>query len=534
VVLNDRLAVVLRRSARAAEVYSLGAGPAKARAWLAPAGCAAAGGLAPVKVTENTPAGAALDVAFPAPGGATLTLGVRLAIGQVFVETQPRGAVSALWMAAACRFAVLPDFFADDIVLDAAELGVSKAELPADYALLHLCPGREAIVMAVRSEAQTDVGITLSGEGEGRTIDAAEIPYGRKGTVWVAVLAAPAIWHRHDLAANDRQKVVALDWTAPYAATWRCDWRRHDGLSDSWEMLLEQPDGRFAKFTPLGSAGTLPSDRKRWTTVLGSFQYPCWIDRTGRGFLQPLPRVLRFQGPTVIYPIGRAPQTPMDTFTVVDLVRATLGVGPCEYVLDVEGQKSQSRGRATCSARDTLNPIYKAGRQRAQRAKIEQTLQEVIVFIKFIRSRIEQYVAFGQEIRQYLDERGKAQPELARHLRELDLLAREIDARVAARARQIRTPAEAEKLADDFRRTLMDYEGADAYSKCRPFTEAWVAIGSNQDELVGECRWAVKVLRQRAALLAAGEPGLGEVAREIRRRSHQALRNPAGHEGAGH
>ena len=59
-------------------------------------------------------------------------------------------------------------------------------------------------------------------------------------------------------------------------------------------------------------------------------------------------------------------------------------------------------------------------------------------------------------------------------------------------------------------------------------------IGDNQDELAGECRLAVKILRERAAMVEAMEPGVAEAAKEIRARSQKVLRNPANHEGAGH
>src|SRR5437660_861577 len=83
---------------------------------------------------------------------------------------------------------------------------------------------------------------------------------------------------------------------------------------------------------------TLPADRKRWNTVLGTFPYPCWINKDGQASLQPLKSKVRWAGPAVIYPLGRTSATPLDSFTVVDIVRATLGVGPCEYILDLEGQ----------------------------------------------------------------------------------------------------------------------------------------------------------------------------------------------------
>jgi len=87
---------------------------------------------------------------------------------------------------------------------------------------------------------------------------------------------------------------------------------------------------------------------------------------------------------------------------------------------------------------------------------------------------------------------------------------------------------------EEFRKTVLDYDGADALARCKHFTEGWVNIGGNQDELAGECRWAVKMIRQRAGLLMAADPRLTEVANEIRRRTQIVLRKPAIHEGARH
>ena len=69
-------------------------------------------------------------------------------------------------------------------------------------------------------------------------------------------------------------------------------------------------------------------------------------------------------------------QTPLDAYTVVDVMRNTLGVGPCEYILDLEGQKAEYKGRATCSVRDELGAIYGKGQQKQQRAKVEKVLDE--------------------------------------------------------------------------------------------------------------------------------------------------------------
>ena len=65
------------------------------------------------------------------------------------------------------------------------------------------------------------------------------------------------------------------------------------------------------------------------------------------------------------------------------------------------------RGRATCATRDALEAIYAAKQQKGKRAEIEKILTEVVIFVKHIRGRIEQYVAFGHKMLAYLDRRRR-------------------------------------------------------------------------------------------------------------------------------
>ena len=61
-----------------------------------------------------------------------------------------------------------------------------------------------------------------------------------------------------------------------------------------------------------------------------------------------------------------------------------------------------------------------------------------------------------------------------------------------------------------------------------------VTVGGNQDHLVGECRVAVKVLRQRAGMAMATDPKTAEVAKELRKRTQEVLRNPSSYEAPRH
>ncbi|MBN1419893.1 MAG: hypothetical protein JXP34_14020 [Planctomycetes bacterium] len=531
VLANERIAVLARRGSEGAEIHAVRPDGARLRAAIAPLGDAvAAGRIRSVRPVETDDGGRAVEVAFGA-----LSLRIELDAGCSFVKTLPGAGARALRLEVPCRFAVLPDFFADDIVIDARELPAGPAPLPSENFLLQLAGDGDGIVMAVSKERGEDIAVTVAGEGADRSIRSAEIAYGKDGAVWVGLLEGPDIWSAGDVAGADAGETVPLDWSMPFPALWRVDFRRDDAITDSWEMIRERSDGTFVKDNWFGSPNTLPANRRRWTTVLGWFEYPCWVDRAGRGHLAPFAKKpVRFEGPVVVYPIDRVRETPLAALTVVDIVRDTLGVGPCEYILDVEGQRAAYKGRATCATRDFLNPIYAKGEQRKRRAEIERVLDEVMIFVRHIRGRIESYVAFGRAMQAYLAAERAKHPELAEPLRELETLARAIDAAVARRKEKIRAPEDAAKLVEEFRTTLLDYEGSDAKAKCERITAAIVGIGGNQDELVGECRLAVRILRQRAGLALARDPRLADVAREIRRRTQEALRSPTTYEAPRH
>lgn len=535
---NGRLTLALRQKGRGAEVYAVTPkGPAMRAELIAVAGAPAAA-LSSVKIVENNPGCVALDATYKTAQGVSLTLGYELKVGQVFVQTQPRSGVTGLRVVAPCRFAVLPDFFADDMVVDATELAVSETELPSENFLLHLVD--DAVVMAVWHPAKDDVRITLAGQAKARTITRSEIQYGLDGKVWLAILDGPGSWHMRDIAAAEADQIIRLGWKPPYLAHWRVDWRRDDKLTDSWEMLTQKPNGEFVKHgwygqpESFGNVDWLHEGRTRWTTVLGSFQYPCWIDKNGEGCLQPLKKGVRFQGPALIYPINRLEATPLEAFTVVDVMRATLGVGPCEYILDVEGQKKTYQGRPTCASRTILDTIYGRKEQKGRRDEVLKTLDDVLAFVRHIRGRIEDYVVFSHQLDAYLEEQKKAQAEPPKILTELQEIIRKTDGYVARRQAGIKTPEYATQLVEEFRTNLVDYEGDDAVKKCQRITAALVGIGGNQDDLVGECRLVVKILRQRAALAMANDPRLAPVAREVRRRTQQMLRNPTSYEAPRH
>ena len=293
--------------------------------------------------------------------------------------------------------------------------------------MLHLTGKGDAIAMCVFENRQQDVKVTLAGEGEQRTVTGSEIGFeGKK--IWVALLEGPHIWHTRDTQIAEAGKVMPLDWKMPFPAQWRVDFTRTNDLTDSWEMLLQEQEGR--RYTQ----AVLARQRGRQ-----AFPQPQSLEHGARRYPLPLlvgpeaaegicsrsrTRCLRFQGPVVIYPINRVKQTPLDAYTVVDVMRNTLGVGPCEHILDLEGQKAEYKGRATCrGARQARRRFTRRINRRATRRGRQDSRRWADVRQAHPRPDHPLCRVRPQDARLPAEQK-KAHPELAEFIAEMDKLTR--------------------------------------------------------------------------------------------------------------
>ncbi len=128
------------------------------------------------------------------------------------MKTEAGAGTKALTVEAPSRFVVLPDFFADDMVVDATQIPAATAELPSENLLVHLLPDRKAIVVTVADSRDQDAKVTLSGKDAQRLIRRSEVYYGA-GKVWVAVLEAPRhlVPTRHPPGRNRQNPAPGVD-----------------------------------------------------------------------------------------------------------------------------------------------------------------------------------------------------------------------------------------------------------------------------------------------------------------------------------
>jgi len=460
VLMNDRCAVVVRRSGVGASVYAAAAGGWQERAHLLPepaAGQAQAGagaaqpdadtaksgpGQAQPAARQSQPAAiacvandaGAVEVeasgpwivaappgpalrpspappvplppggqAGPAGGGARCRF--RLTAGEAIVEVRPAAGVAALLVASSLRYVVVPDFFGDDVVLSAAREAAGTARvfpagLPAERMLLAPLDGGEAMLFCAWEASDATADLVFVGEmhkagffaeGRGGTDAPAPGPPEMESfgvfrvsaapgkRVWLACLQGAGMWQaapagaaragearggeppagggRAGLPAEASAKAgeFVRGFRPPMPARWRADFVGPGGMCDSVTFDEAPP-----------AALPVPDD---------------------------------WRGEIVLYPIDRTRQTPLAAILPTDVLRFTLGVGPCQYVLDAEGLGSADAPATPDAVIDWIERLAKRGQAAAERQEIEARLRAMLDHLAAARARIGDYAAFGRQVR---------------------------------------------------------------------------------------------------------------------------------------
>jgi hypothetical protein len=228
-------------------------------------------------------------------GGVTVEVGgkngaarLKLKKGDVAVEVQPGEGAGKLRVECPTRFIVLPDFFADDILIDARKLPARRPRSRAKISCFSSGEGRRHRDVGLREQGAGRAALAKR-RGDDRVVAASEIEFGKNRKIWVSVLEAPQIWHVKELRPEDAEKSVPLDWKMPFRAAWRCDLTRSNDLADSWDMLLQKDkDGEYLK--PAGWAAgprSCPRRASAGPRCSAPSSTRCGPTRR-RGFVQPL------------------------------------------------------------------------------------------------------------------------------------------------------------------------------------------------------------------------------------------------------
>jgi len=451
VLLNDRMLVVARPRG-SINVYSRTAEGWQHRALLGHLGTFSSF-LDPIRsltIAENGAAAVMVEARYKTGPPAILRL--RLTAGERILEIRPGDEASAIDILTETRYAVVPDFFADDMIFGAeAFRGLA---LPAENFYLGLLDGGDAILMCVWQSRQQEVVLRTASRGRAGDVCSTLIPCLRDKSIWLAFLEGKGIWH--SLAADD-------GWKPPFPARWRRTQGKLDGFAASCEWGEELPINQAS----------------------------------GRN-----------EGPPVVYPIDRTRATPLTVYCPTDILRNTLGVGPCEYILAAEGLATPTNPTPD-NVMTWLERQLKRKRGRASPKEIDERLQQMVEHVGRVRARIVEYGALAGEVRALCSET----PPL---LRATDWMRKTAEEGLEA-------AGAAERAGRLAREILALIDRDDAASACeRPAAELR-AIGAAHNRTLSACRMAARWLKQQCRMAVWQDPQTADPMQAIQKRIEQAL-----------
>ena len=518
VIENDRLQVLCGTRCGPPLVYSkagVGQGPRR-MSLLALNGkrepCAT---ITSIKIVENSGDEAVLELSSRSGGGDSTRTSIALGTGHRFVEVRPVQNATAVRACAPSRFAVMPDFFGDDVVFDARRSAGDQLYVPAENILLNFTGNGDTILMTVWPLGDQEVQALLAGDKAGRFFEAMEFSFDNK-SLYFAVLDNPGIWHSVALSdASCPGKDVATGWKKPFEARWRGDFRL-PGRTDSWEF---------------------ESRRREKATVVpfGQIVWPFWFDHDKAMIRLVKPDYL---GVALIYPLERRQNTPLAVFTPVDILRETLGTGPCEYILDREGVGTRTPGgnrhlvcTGVCNTTGRMQHFFERGLECKERKIIQDMAEDVQAFNITVRERLEEYKAFARRLAQLCREETQRNPAIRPVAQRAERLQKRLDELFRERLPEMKTPPDNVALVGQLK-DLTQAESPENLGKYLSVAAQLRALASAQDTLAALCRCEVRLFRRELGVIAAGDRSVAKFAEKLRELARNALRKKHYTEGA--
>jgi len=523
----------------------------------------APGGPAQVKLAEYSQAEAAVALSV-----AGVEARLKVGLGKPFVEVVPGPSAAALQVRSTARFAFIPDFFGNDVLYDATEVPPGKVYAPAENFLILLNDGGDWPPVADRRPATglrraarreppaaltmltwpkdggEEVVLSPGGDGPGRRFAATQVSFNGK-SVFVAVLARQGIWFGRDLAAAAKDKTFAVEgWRPPFPAKWMTILAKRPKAGAKAGLASET-----VEMKPLKAEGDQP-----YSDVYVHPWTPSWL--AGAEWRLHLETELthmmtheKIRVPdyllAIAYPRDRVKETPLDAFTLVDVMRGALGAGPCEYILDLEGlNKTRSTGAAgtgkptaaaTCSERGGLVYYYAGERSETppRRDPLIDTnaalvsVEKIKDFLDAAHARIQEYLAWSDDLARQLEQAKAADPNAAELADRILPIAREMRtlwAKMIEHNKPCAFPAEWRRALDHCKDLIR--EGApDLGARLRDFDPQMRGAGEEVDGGMQACRLIVKRIRQEAALAGSADPAVLKLAASVRDRCRDVLRN---------
>ncbi len=431
------------------------------------------------------------------------------------VEIKPAENMERISLLAPIEYGIVPSFIGDDLVFAAGDYpSADTLFVPAENVFAGLLKGENRMLVLTWPGGDQQLKLRLGGRAEGnRHIEAVDFEDNGQ-SLYLAALQAPGIWHREELKAAYLEKKVPVNWTRPFPAKWKTQ------LSEA---------GVKTTFSFREAPGQI------WRGVPGMYGYPVWFEGD-RAFYHLSKKVLP-KGESIVYFL-EGQNTPPAITTPVDIIKATLGRERSATLLDAPGQKLRTHHRrgqegvrraCTCGGTEAVQAIFEAGNEVEEQAHIGEVMDDTVYFVEVHLERIDEYRRFADSMIEFLRVEGISHPVLKPYLESLAHVAQQIPQEYSVQKDNMKSLDRARDLAG---KTVAlaakkDPNNLKAYLA---LLQAWRAMGGAQDYFLAQCHTITRKLSQEAGYGCVGTPEAVAVAKEVRSRCRQILRNPDGYE----
>jgi hypothetical protein len=466
------------------------------------------------EVLRNAGDEAIIQAFFSSPGAAEESAVFSFGKAEL-VEIKPSSNMKQVRLFSPIEYAVVPAFIGDDLLLRPADYPAADIlSVPADNVLIGLLKGEdsELVMTWPKGKQSTKLRLTKDSAGQ-RIVESLEFePDGQ--SFYLAALTAPGLWHREELKPAYLEKDVALSWPKPFAA--------------KWKTQLPEADVKTT-FTFREAKGQI------WRGVPGSYNYPAWFDGD-KAFLH-LSKKVPPKGEALIYFL-EGQGTPWTISTPVDIVKATLGRQQSEAILDSTGRKLRTHHRrggdgvhraCTCGCTEAIQAIFEAGHEMTKKDQVKAALEDMIFFVECHVERINEYQRFAADTLKFLRTQAAATPDLKGYLESLEQTLQQIPEECSVQKENMKSP---EYVTELTRKTmaLTASRNTNNLAAYMELLKAWRAMGGAQDYVVAQCHTLTRKLFQQAGYNCVNDEKAIPVAREVRARCRQILRQPDGYE----
>jgi hypothetical protein len=457
VVMNDKLLLLMRKTGPA--IYSKTDHGLRFRADVSDAADFLVTAAAGFNLLENN--SGAVKIEEVNKTGQSVGLRFRLTTGEPILEIEATESGTRM-LHCNIRHVVVQDYFGDDVVYGPNP--PRRVFLPAENFCLNLLEGGDAILMCVWQAGDQEEALGS------RDRNTPVITFQKEKRVWLAFLEGPGIWHAKpepETIMNRRIASPGAEWKPPFPAKWRSTFIRTNTLADSWDT----------------AAG--PS-----------------LDQ----------RAPQHQGPLLTYLMDRTAATPLTVVCPTDIMRNTLGVGPCQYILACEGLGAKGDPTPN-SVMGWVEKQFEHNKQKKVASDIQERLSFMTQHVADARVRIQRYAQFAARFQAALADQSTGaelfRPTVAR-LQEV----------AAAGLTPAASPERARQLADQVS-TLVPKDNVAA--ECQRLGEQLRELGAIQDRALARSRMTLRMLRAQARTL--GENGFAKaVAQQVQQLAEEALR----------